>query len=51
MDTDFVPNFDNGTYILARRHLVQDVGIPFLKKKIGLYFDTVKKFKNLVGDI
>ena len=49
--SNFVPNFDNGTYILARRHLVQDVGIPFLKKKIGLYFDTVKKFKNLVGDI
>jgi len=49
--SSFVPDFDNGTYILARRHLIQDVGISFLKKRINLYFNTVKKFKNLVGDI
>ena len=48
---NIVPDFDNDTYILARRHLVEDVNIPLLKGKVKLYFDTVKKFKTLLGDI
>lgn len=48
--SSFVPNFDNDTYILARRHSVGDVNIPFLKKKVKLYFENVKKFKKLIGD-
>ena len=48
--SSFVPDFDNDTYILARRHAIREVNIPFLRKRIDLYYNTVKNYKKIVGD-
>ena len=47
--SNFVPDFDAGTYVLGRRHHVYDVDIPFLKEKIKIYFDTLKKHNQKIN--
>ena len=47
--SNFIPNFEDGSYILARRHYMQDVNSHFLKEKIKDYFNTIKNYKRIVN--
>jgi hypothetical protein len=43
--SSFIPDFENNTYIVGRRHGITEINIPFIKEKTNLYFNTIKKYK------
>jgi hypothetical protein len=43
--SSFVPNFQEDTYVVGKRHGIYEINISFIREKTDIYFNTIKKYK------